>query len=154
MSGANSLDPALLALIRFGTAAIVLAPVWWKVGVFLRWRSAWVLAGVMLAGLPYQFLVLGGLSLAPAFEAGPLLTGSLPFFVVAPALLGRESIGRARLISIGVLAITATSLPEAGSGSWRGHLLVLSAALSWSEYTVAFRHSSLTAPQAAACVSF
>ena len=159
VSGDHPLDPALLALIRFGTAAIVLAPFWWKVGVFPRGRSPWVLAGLMLAGLPYQFLVLWGLSLAPASEAGPLLTGSLPFFVVALALIARESVGRARLIgvgliSIGVLAITASSLLDASSGSWRGHLLVLGAALSWSVYTVAFRHSGLTAPQAAACVSF
>jgi drug/metabolite transporter (DMT)-like permease len=158
VSGAAPMDPVLLAFIRFGTATVVLTPFWWRLKGIPRQCSPWVWLGLLFAGLPYQFMVLWGLREAPASEAGPLLTGSLPFFVVLISLLLGERVSRTRLmgvalISLGVVAITGSGLLAFDQGHWRGHLIILGAALSWSIYTVAFRRSGLSAVQAAACVS-
>jgi drug/metabolite transporter (DMT)-like permease len=152
------MDPVLLAFIRFGTATIVLAPFWWRLKGIPRQCSPVVWLGLLFAGLPYQFMVLWGLREAPASEAGPLLTGSLPFFVVVISLMLGERVSRTRLtgvalITLGALAITGSGLLALDQGHWRGHLIILGAAMSWSIYTVAFRRSGLSAVQAAACVS-
>jgi drug/metabolite transporter (DMT)-like permease len=158
VSGASPLDPVLLAFIRFGTATLVLAPFWWRLKGIPRQCSPKICLGLLFAGLPYQFMVLWGLHEAPASEAGPLLTGSLPFFVVAISLILGERVSRIRLagvglITLGALAITGSGLLAFDQGHWRGHLIILGAAMSWSIYTVAFRRSGLSAVQAAACVS-
>lgn len=158
VGGSSPIDPVLLAFIRFGTATVVLAPFWWRLKGIPRQCSPVVCMGLLFAGLPYQFMVLWGLHEAPASEAGPLLTGSLPFFVVLISLILGESVSRIRLagvslISLGALAITGSSLLAIDQGHWRGHLIILGAAMSWSIYTVAFRRSGLSAVQAAACVS-
>lgn len=158
VSGAAPMDPVLLAFIRFGTATLVLAPFWWRLNGIPRQCSPKIWLGLLFAGLPYQFMVLWGLREAPASEAGPLLTGSLPFFVVAISLILGERVSRIRLagvglITLGALAITGSGLLAFDQGHWRGHLIILGAAMSWSIYTVAFRRSGLSAVQAAACVS-
>ncbi|MBC9176967.1 DMT family transporter [Pseudoroseomonas ludipueritiae] len=160
MAGAQPLSPALLALVRFGTAALLLAPWWWRIRLVPRRAPKLALLGLLFAGLPYQFLVLYGLHFAPAAEAGPLLTGTLPMFIaLLSALVFRERIGGIRaagvvLITAGVLAITGSGLLDLAGGGWRGHLLILCAALSWSVYTVFFRRSGLTGTEAAAFVGF
>lgn len=158
VSGASPLDPVLLAFIRFGTATLVLAPFWWRLKGIPRQCSPKIWLGLLFAGLPYQLMVLWGLHEAPASEAGPLLTGSLPLFVVAISLILGERVSRIRLVGVGLitlgaLAITGSGLLAFDQGHWRGHLIILGAAMSWSIYTVAFRRSGLSAVQAAACVS-
>ncbi len=158
MHGSQPLPPALLAFIRFGTAAVVLSPVWWRFRAFPRAAPPLALLGLMTAGLPYQFLVLWGLHYAPAAEAGPLLAGSLPLFIaiLSAVMLGeRITWGRILgvvLISAGVAAITGGGLLDMAGGAWRGHLAILAASLAWSVYTVAFRASGLSGIQAAAFV--
>lgn len=158
MHASQPLPASLLAFIRFGTAAVVLAPAWWALRGIPRRAPPLALLGLMASGLPYQFLVLLGLHYAPASEAGPLLAGSLPLFIaVIAALALGERIGPWRivgvvLISAGVLAITGSGLMDMAGGAWRGHLAILGAALAWSLYTVAFRASGLTGVQAAAFV--
>jgi drug/metabolite transporter (DMT)-like permease len=158
MGGAQPLSPALLALVRFGTAALLLAPWWWRIRLVPRRAPRLALLGLLLAGLPYQFCVLYGLHFAPAAEAGPLLTGTLPMFIaLLSALVLGERIGGIRaagilLITAGVVAITGPGLLDLAGGGWRGHLLILCAALSWSAYTVCFRRSGLTSTEAAAFV--
>jgi drug/metabolite transporter (DMT)-like permease len=158
MQGAQPLSPALLAVIRFGTSALLLAPWWWRSGLIPRGVPKLALLGLMIGGLPYQFLVLWGLRYAPASEAGPLLAGTLPLFIGLLSLLMQgEKLSGARiagilLITLGALAITGTGLLRFADGHWRGHLLVLAAAFSWSLYTVAFRRSGLSGVQAAAFV--
>jgi drug/metabolite transporter (DMT)-like permease len=158
MQGAQPLSPVLLAMIRFGTAALVLSPWWWRFRIVPHGAPKLALLGLLFAGLPYQFLVLWGLHHAPAAEAGPLLTGTLPLFIALLSLpiLG-ERIGGLRavgiaLITLGALAITGTGLMDLGGGNWRGHLLILGGAFSWSVYTVAFRRSGLNGVEAAAFV--
>ncbi|WP_341988816.1 DMT family transporter [Azorhizobium sp. AG788] len=158
MHGNQPLPASLLAFIRFGTAALVLAPAWWRFRAVPRTAPPLALLGLMSAGLPYQFLVLWGLHYAPASEAGPLLAGSLPLFIaVISALVLGERIGPWRIVGVllisgGVVAITGNGLMDLAGGAWRGHLAILGASLAWSIYTVSFRASGLSGIQAAAFV--
>ncbi|EHL98115.1 putative membrane protein [Acetobacteraceae bacterium AT-5844] len=160
MQGGQPLSTSMLAFVRFGTAALVLAPWWWGFRIIPRGVPKLALLGLLFAGLPYQFLVLWGLHFAPLAEAGPLLAGTLPLFIgiLSVGLLG-ERLSSVRLagialITLGVAAITGTGLADLSTGNWQGHLLILAAAFSWSVYTIAFRHSGLTGVQAAAFVGF
>jgi drug/metabolite transporter (DMT)-like permease len=152
------LSPALLAFIRFGTAAVVLSPYWWRLGVAPKGMKPAVGLGLMFAGLPYLFAVVLGLRYAPATEAGPLLTGTLPLFVGALSVLvlgerfTRHRLAGLALIGAGTLFIVAPSFFRPGSQNWIGHLFVLLGAASWSIYTIAFRKSGLNAVQAASLV--
>ncbi|WP_158635405.1 DMT family transporter [Pseudomonas duriflava] len=150
----------LLAFLRFSTAALLLSPYWWRLRPVPKGISRWALLGLLFAGIPYLASVLLGLTYAPALEAGPLLTGSLPLFVaLLSALCLGERFTRLRLlglalIALGVVAITGHGLFNMTSGAWRGHLMILLAALSWSIYTVAFRKTGLTGTAAASFIAF
>lgn len=158
MGGGAPLDPALLAFIRFGTAALLLSPLWWRFRLIPAGAPKLALLGLLAAGLPYQFLVLGGFRFAPAAEGGPLLTGSLPLFIaLLQAGLLRERLGLGRILGVGLITlgvgfILGHGLVELVQGSWRGHLLILAGAFAWSVYTIAFRYCGLNGLQAAAFV--
>jgi len=158
MEGSAALDPALLAFLRFGTATLLLAPLWWRFRAIPRKAPPLALLGLLCAGLPYQFMVLQGLHHAPAAEAGPMLAGSLPLFIaLLSALVLRERLGRGRilgvgLITVGVLCILGQGLGDLIAGTWRGHLLLLGASCSWAIYTLAYRYSGLNGLQATAFV--
>lgn len=158
VSHAEPLAPALLAFIRFGTAAVLLSPYWWRLRGMPRGKNPWLLIGLMFAGIPYLGAVLSGLQYAPATEAGPLLTGTLPLFVGAlSAVLLGERFSKLRLaglfgIAIGTFAIIGQSMLDPDSGHWIGHFFILLGAISWSIYTIAFRKSGLSAVEAAALV--
>ncbi len=160
MQGGQPLSTSMLAFVRFGTATLLLAPWWWKFRIIPRGVPKLALVGLLLAGLPYQFLVLWGLHFAPVAEAGPLLAGTLPLFIgILSVVLTGDRLNGVRvvgilLITLGATAITGTGLANLASGHWQGHLLILGAAFSWSVYTVAFRYSGLTGVQAAAFVGF
>ncbi|MBL0403557.1 DMT family transporter [Microvirga aerilata] len=95
---------------------------------------------------------------APAAEIGPLLPGTMPFFV---ALIGwfvfGERLAAVRvlgfaLILVGIAGIGGHGVFFAGNGAWRGHLLLLAGAFLWGIYTHAYRRSGLTAYQGAALI--
>ncbi len=159
MRGSQSLDPILLSFIRFGTGAILLSPIWIKFRLLPKHSPRLALAGLLCAGLPYQFLVLSGLHFAPATIAGPLLTGTLPLFVaILSVVIFREHLTATRiagtlLISSGVIVIMGHELFTSQAGAWRGGLLLLLASLSWSLYTISFKKSGLTGFQATAFVA-
>ncbi|GGF47068.1 membrane protein [Azorhizobium oxalatiphilum] len=158
MQAQHPLSASLLSFIRFGTAAILLAPAWWRFRIYPRQSPPLALLGLMAAGLPYQFMVLWGLHYAPASEAGPLLAGTLPLFIaLLSAVFLRERITLYRAIGVGlitqgVIAVLGQGLFDFAAGTWKGHLAILAAAGAWSVYTIAFRYSRLTGLEAAAFV--
>jgi drug/metabolite transporter (DMT)-like permease len=103
------------------------------------------------SGAPFFMIVAAGLAKVPAAEAAVLLPGTMPLCVaVLAALVLRERIGWARasgfgLVAAGVVAIGWTALARGGIGDVAPRLVVLSGALLWAVYTVAFRKSGLGA---------
>lgn len=155
----HDLPPAAVGLLRFGVPALVLAPVAWRIGVFPKGLG--LLKGLCLlgSGAPFFLIVALGMQFAPAAEIGPLLPGTMPFFV---ALIGwlvfGERLGPMRilgfaLILIGIAGIGGYGVLYAGNGAWRGHLLLLAGAGLWGIYTHAYRRSGLSAVQAAALIA-
>ena len=151
----HDLPPAAIGLFRFGIPALVLLPIGWRIGLLPKELGLLKGLGLFGSGAPFFLIVALGMRFAPAAEIGPLLPGTMPLFV---ALIGwlvfGERLGRIRvlgfaLILIGVLCIGGYGLLYAGSGAWRGHLLLLAGACLWGIYTHAYRRSGLSALQAA-----
>lgn len=157
---AQTLDISAVALLRFGVPALVLAPVWWRTGLLPRGPSRFVLfAMVAGSGAPFFVIVAFGLRFAPAAEAGPLLPGTMPLFVAIlsyvfdrdrPSLLRKAGFA---LIAAGIAVIVGYEIAAGVRAAGPGHFLVLTGALFWAVYTVAFRRSGLSAFEGAAVIA-
>ncbi|MET0530094.1 MAG: DMT family transporter [Microvirga sp.] len=156
----HALPPVAVGLLRVGVPAFLLAPVVWRIGLFPKGLTLPRALGLFGAGAPFFLIVAMGMQFAPAAEIGPLLPGTMPLFV---ALIGwlifSERLERMRvigfvLILVGIVCIGGYGLLFAGSGAWRGHVLLLTGACLWGIYTHAYRRSGLSALQAAAFIGF
>jgi drug/metabolite transporter (DMT)-like permease len=154
----HDLPPAAVGLLRFGVPALVLAPVVWRIDLFPKGLSLMKGFSLLGSGAPFFLIVAFGMQFAPASEIGPLLPGTMPLFVAligwlvfGERLAGIRVIGFT-LILIGILSITGYGVLLAGNGAWRGHLMLLTGACLWGVYTHAYRHSGLSALQAAALI--
>ncbi|HEV2558898.1 MAG TPA: DMT family transporter [Microvirga sp.] len=154
----HDLPPAAIGILRFGVPALVLAPVWWRLGLWPRRVPPLVLLGLLGSGAPFFFIVANAMRFAPAPDVGPLLPGTMPLFV---ALIGftlfgerleRWRVAGFALIAVAVLCIGGRGLLQAADGAWRGHGLLLVGAFLWGLYTHAYRRSGLTPAQGAALV--
>lgn len=115
----------------------------------------------MFGGLVYGLLAYSGFVFAPAAHASVLMPGSLPLWtaLLAMVFLGdRITLVRAvGLVCIvaGDLLVGGASLLHAldGSGVWRGDVLFILAALTWSCYSVLVRKHGLQAVQATTAIT-
>ena len=176
-----SLTPYDIVFCRLLGAGLVLLPTgWWLTQTQRRqlrqagqWQpvgSMWGLSPLPLrttlltgvfGGLGYALFAYSGFVYAPAAHASVLLPGSLPLWtaLLALALLG-ERISRDR--AMGLLCIVAGDLLVGGSslwhaldggGSWRGDVLFMLGAFSWSCYSVLVRKHSLPAVHATTAIT-
>lgn len=159
-SAATPLGTIDIGLIRYGVPAIVLAPVWWRMGLLPKSVPFHLLA-LMVAGSGALFFQLTtyAIHMTPAASAGILLGGSMP---LAAALIGvfvfKERPDRSRWLGLaailaGVCLLLVSSLSSAGI-PWTSFILLPSAALLWASYTHAFKRSGLTAIEAGAVIAF
>jgi drug/metabolite transporter (DMT)-like permease len=169
----RSLAPTDIVACRVAGAALVLLP--WGVWLAARrrrdgartWMGLSPLPGrlTVTLGLPggiaYALLVYAGFVYAPAAHGAVLVPGMLPFFtaVWSVALL-HESLSRPRLAGLamilgGAVMVGGASLLAAvhGGHTWRGDLLFLAAAATWSLYTVLCRRHRVDAVDATAAVT-
>ncbi|MEM7508968.1 MAG: DMT family transporter [Pseudomonadota bacterium] len=147
-----------ILLMRFLPAAMILAPVIWRVGLLPKGVPHWqILLMVLGSGVPFYYLISLGVSLASASDAGALAPGSLPLLIaIASFFILSERFSRGRLLGfllilIGGLMIGLWEAVTAGAdGAWRGHLIIISGVSMWAIYTVIFRLSGLGAMEGAA----
>ncbi len=158
-SVATQLGTIDIGLLRYGVPALVLAPVWLKIGLLPKGVPLAPLA-MMVAGAGAVFfqLTTSAIHSTPAAAAGILLGGSMP---LAAALIGvvvfRERPDTARWIGLaaivtGMIILLAHSL----SGTvlpWSSFVLLPSGAVLWAGYTHAYRRSGLTAIQASSLIA-
>ncbi|HJW03645.1 MAG TPA: DMT family transporter [Azospira sp.] len=143
LGGKSPLTGWDVTALRFGTAALVLFPIW----LLRRPRLSFDGRTVILAitgGCGYGALVYAGFKLTSAAHGAVLLPGMLPFLVALMAwvVLGeRPSAQRwAGLLGIAAgVACLATDSFGGSAGNWHGDLLILAASLSWAIYTVLVR---------------
>lgn len=160
----TSFDPWDVALLRYGLAGLLLAPVIARRGIGRdRLGSLGLVAIVAGAGAPYAFVAASALRLAPVAELSALNPGCIPLFVAALAFaFARERISFAQraglaLIVVGAVLLVVASAVDTGS-SWTtsrafGAMLSLLAALMWAVFTVVMRRTDLDPLHAAALVS-
>lgn len=158
-SAATPLGTIDIGLIRYGVPAIVLAPVWWRMGLLPKGVPLHLLA-FMVAGSGALFFQLTTFAIhaTPAASAGTLLGGSMP---LAAALIGvfifKERPDASRWLGLaailaGVGILLFGRLSSAGI-PWTSFVLLPSAALLWASYTHAFKRSGLTAIEAGAVIA-
>lgn len=153
----TTLGPLDVALLRYGIPALVLLPLWFRIGLrpaALSW-SQFVL--LLSGGLPFGLLVLYGAQRAPVAHMGVFMAGMAPVFTALlvwatqgdrPSAL--RTLGLA-VIMAGVALLGRSAF--AGGPHWQGDALFVAAALAWAVYTVAFRRAGLGAWEAAAVVN-
>ena len=166
-SRAPTLTPMDIVMARMLGAGLVLIPVGWWITRQLRQTarlagsvqlpgSLWglsplplrttVLAG-LFGGVLYPIIAYTGFVYAPAAHASVLMPGSLPLWTSIFALvLLAEKLTPARIAGLvcivaGDLLVGGPSLLHAfeGGDTWRGDVLFILAAVSWSLYSVLVR---------------
>jgi drug/metabolite transporter (DMT)-like permease len=152
-----SLPIAWLGMFRFVIPAIVLAPFWWRSGLWPKGVDKRLLA-IIVAGAGGPFLVVAafGMRFAPAAEVGVLLPGTMPLFVaLTSAVVDGERFGSSRLFGFALAlgAIFAIGGPPLLTGHGLGIFIVPIGALLWAFYTVAFRKSGLDPLTAAGLIA-
>lgn len=159
-STTTTIAPADLAVLRYGIPAVVLMPVWLRVGLLPRGVPLrWLIGMVLGAGLPFGLVAMTGTRFAPSAHMGVFMAGACPLFAAGLAwMLWRERPGRPRALGLAFLAagigiLGASSFRGFDAGAWRGDLLFLLAAALWAGFTLSFRRAGLGAWQGAAVVN-
>jgi drug/metabolite transporter (DMT)-like permease len=160
----TSFDPWDVALLRFGLAGLLLAPVAARRGPALD-RLGWLGLAMLIAGAgaPYVLVAADALRLAPAAELSALNPGCIPLFVAALAFaFARETVSAAQraglaLIVAGAALLIAANAADADPSSTTSRLfgttLALLAALMWAVFTLVMRRADLDPLHAVALVS-
>ncbi len=155
---ADGITPLDLCLLRYGIPALLLAPVWWRLGLMPKGLPPLVFLAMMGWGAPFVYLISTGLSRASVAHASTLVPCMMPLIAAFGSwIIYGERIARQRLVGMGFIAIAAlcvlaSVLSGAGTADLGTLGILLLAATGWASYSVAYRRSGLTAMQAAALV--
>jgi drug/metabolite transporter (DMT)-like permease len=157
---AQTLDVSVVALLRYGIPALVLMPLWLRIGLRPEGVSTRMLVAMIVgAGTPFFVVAALGMRFAPAAEVGPLLPGTMPLFVaVLAGVFYREQMSTLRKAGFALIAagIAVIVLPQFAVGTVAeapGHVLILASAFLWAVYTIALRRTGLSAYDATALIS-
>ena len=152
--GVAQFPPLTLALLRFAIAALLMWPLWrWPArAATLRWRDAFLLGSLGVAfyyvGF-YEGLRLTTASRAAVLHAAVPVATAVFARIISGERQSRTVMGGIALSCIGVLVVIGGGVRgSAGKSALLGDLLVLTAVLSWSLYTiVAKRHAAVDATE-------
>lgn len=151
----TSLNAYDLTMLRFGVAALILAPVAVRRGIGTdRLGPLGLVVMIVAFGAPYILLVSFALKTAPAAAAGALNPGVM---AIASVLLGRavfgDKIGLVRLTGL-LLTLAGIILFTAIGGPFTiGHLILIGTGSMWAGYALIVRHAALPAINATAVVA-
>jgi len=144
LSMASTLTAWDVTALRFGTAGLLLLPIFVRRGLgSLRWPAALLL--VCGAGAPYVLLTAGGLAFAPAAHMGVITPSCMLLFSTLGswALLGdRPEGGRiAGVLTIfaGIVMLGWDGLSNHGWRTWLGDTMFVLGGLFWASYTIGSR---------------
>jgi drug/metabolite transporter (DMT)-like permease len=158
-TGARVLLPLDIAFLRFlfsGLGVLVIAVIRSRraaAGTPLRFAALGPLTAKQIgalgffAGVGYCSLAYTGFFFAPAAHASVLMTGSLPLWTTAIAILVlREPLTGSSILAV-ALIMTGDALvgwssfgaATAGRDAWKGDLCFLAASVMWASYTVSCR---------------
>lgn len=151
----TSLNAFDLTMLRFGVAALILAPVALRRGTGTdRLDSTGLFVMVLAFGAPYVLLVAFAMKTAPAAAAGALNPGVM---AIASVLLGRkilgDTIGGARFAGLAVTAVGIVLFTMAGGAIATGHVILIGTGILWASYTLIVRRAAVPALNATAVVA-
>lgn len=151
----TSLNAYDLTVLRFGVAALILAPVVLRrcIGTD-RLGLIGLVTMLIVFGAPYVLLIALAMKTAPASAAGALNPGVMAFVSV---LLGRiifsDRIGLARLLGLVVTATGIVLFTWAVGAITTGHLILIGTGGMWACYALIVRHAAIPALNATAIVA-
>lgn len=143
-SGLSALD---LTALRFVFGGAVLAPWFIRHGIRdacgIGWGRAFVITA--LAGPTMSLLFIGGIAFAPASHASLVLAGMVPVLTALMAVVflhdqaDRPSWPGIACVVAGVALVNHDAFRMGMPEAWKGHLMFLTAAVSWSLFTILCR---------------
>jgi drug/metabolite transporter (DMT)-like permease len=149
-----------LAALRYGAAALVLAPFAWTARrEILTMGPGRLLALAATGGAPNALLFIWAMQYAPASHGGSIAptTVAIMGVVLAIPLLGEwPTRGRTvalAVIAAGVLLIGWDGLAGAHPGAWRGDLILVAAGSTWAAFTLLLRRWRVPALPATATIA-
>jgi drug/metabolite transporter (DMT)-like permease len=149
----TGLTGADLAALRFGTAALILAPFLFRVQRPLPSLRS-MLVVVVTFGAPYVFLLSQAMQTVPAAAAGALNPGAMAIIAVLLALYDKRTLPpRSAIIGIALTGIGLIGFALAGGGWAPGHLILLVTGLMWALYARTVRRNAIDAPLATTIVA-
>jgi len=155
--GASSLTRVDVATLRFAVPVLALAPWIPRTLRALRGERPRVLLALAFgAGLPHFLISALGGHLTSAALVGLVIPGTVPVFVSLLAFAcWRQRITGWQALALGAIlaGVGVTVLAAASPSNAAGVLVLLSAGLVWSVYTLALRRTSLDAIGAALVLS-
>jgi drug/metabolite transporter (DMT)-like permease len=152
LTASQALTPWDVAALRYGGSFLAVLPLvaWRGLPRFAPARLPVVLG---CAGFGFPLFAYAGYQLAPAAHGAVVMAAGLPVAVALVGLAMRQShIGRWQGLSLAVVVGGSLLLGAATSGvyaeAWRGDLLFVAGAVSWSIYTVLVQRWRLQAMDA------
>ncbi|MFN4155088.1 MAG: DMT family transporter [Paracoccaceae bacterium] len=151
----TSLNAYDLTALRFGVAALILAPVAVRCGLGTdRFGLTGLITMIIAFGAPYVLLIALAMKTAPAAAAGALNPGVM---AIVSVLLGRmilgDRIGGARFAGLVVTVVGIFLFTSAGGAFTTGHLILIGTGMMWASYTLIVRWAAVPALNATAIVA-
>jgi drug/metabolite transporter (DMT)-like permease len=145
----SSLTTIDVAMIRFLTPLVLLAP--WLPRTLKAVRHEWpgAVAAIAVGGLPHFLLFALGADLTTAGLTGLLVPGSVPLFVTVIVFLFRRTpIPNCRLVALAAIigGVAASAMQATSSATKTGIAVLLLAGLAWAIYTIGLQYTRLDLP--------
>jgi drug/metabolite transporter (DMT)-like permease len=155
----GGLAPLDFALLRYGTAALLVLPLLPRLGLGdlfgIGWRRGAVLA--FFAGPAFILLGTWGYRFAPLAHGAVVQPATVTIATMLLAMwLLRERIARRRWIGVGIVVAglaLVSGLGLGAEGAWRGDLIFAAAGLFWAAFTIAARRWQVDAWRATVAVA-
>lgn len=149
----TGLTGADLAALRFGTAALILAPYLFRAQRPLPALRTMIVV-VVTFGAPYVLLLSQAMQTVPAGAAGALNPGAMAIIAVLLALYDKRTLPpRSAITGIALTSIGLIGFALAGGGLAPGHLLLLITGLMWALYARTVRRNAIDARLATTIVA-
>ena len=151
----TSLGAYDLTALRFGVAALILAPFTLRYGLGTeRLGMVGLVAMVIAFGAPYVLLIAFAMTTAPASAAGALNPGvmALVSVLLGWVILG-DAIGRVRFIGLVATVAGIVLFTKAGGVFTTGHLILIGTGIMWASYSLIVRCAAVPALNATAIVA-
>ncbi len=158
VAATEGIEPIDVAFLRYSIPAILLLPVWLPTLRKLRGAPVWALLAMLGWGAPFLWSVTASVQTANVVYLATIVPCTMPLFAMAAERIffnfrpGINQLAGFSLIAVAALIVMVSALLGSEGIDLRSLALMLIAAGGWACYVVAFRHTGLTAAQAAVWV--